>query len=507
MVIYNIRRMIEKDIPDICVDEIMEKIMAEIKRRKPSQVGETKSVNAASLPQPKPFELKEEGYHIDDFLKYNGREFVINAYRGILGRESDPKGFDNYLENLSLGKMTKTEILESLRYSPEGRAKGITIRGLFSPFFVHSFCRIPVFGFFMQLIVYIFQFPKTIRDFSFRFEKLINEKVNFQTLEASIANLVNRQEFEQLSERKVDRSEFESMAEQRVESDKRISVLQHGTDQIHTKVRDILRQVHDHKLNILDQDRRLKLLLEEARKRLPEPFSVKQIEDMIKEEDHLLDAMYVAFEDQFRGTRQDIKERVGVYLPYIQKVKSSVEDFLLIDTGCGRGEWLELLKEQGIKGQGIDQNRIMIKQCEEYGIDVIEGDAIESLRNFPTASLGAVTAFHLIEHLPLDVLINFIDETVRVLRPGGIAIFETPNPENIIVGTFSFYLDPTHRRPLPGPMMKFLAEARGLYDVEIKYLHPYGEEFKLKDDKSEIAVRFERYFYGPQDYAIIGYKA
>jgi len=118
-----------------------------------------------------------------------------------------------------------------------------------------------------------------------------------------------------------------------------------------------------------------------------------------------------------------------------------------------------------------------------------------------------VTAFHLIEHLPLDVLINFIDETVRVLRPGGIAIFETPNPENIIVGAFSFYLDPTHRRPLPAPMMKFLAEARGLYDVEIKYLHPYGEEFKLKDDKSEIAVRFERYFYGPQDYAIIGYKA
>jgi len=227
---------------------------------------------------------------------------------------------------------------------------------------------------------------------------------------------------------------------------------------------------------------------------------------MIKEEDHLLDAMYVSFEDQFRGTRQDIKERVGVYLPYIQKVKSTTEDFFLIDAGCGRGEWLEVLKKEGIKGQGIDRNRIMIKQCEEYGLDVIEGDVIESLRDFPSASLGAVTAFHLIEHLPLDVLVKFIDETVRVLKPGGVAIFETPNPENIFVGAFTFYLDPTHRRPLPGPMMKFLAEARGLCGVEIEYLHPCGEEVKLKEDKSELAERFERYFYGPQDYAIIGYK-
>ena len=98
MIIHNLRRMIEKDIPEISVDEIMEKIMAEIKRRKPSQVGKTDLVSVASVPKPQPFELKEEGYHIDDFLKYNGREFVINAYRGILGRESDPEGFNNYLK-------------------------------------------------------------------------------------------------------------------------------------------------------------------------------------------------------------------------------------------------------------------------------------------------------------------------------------------------------------------------------------------------------------------------
>ena len=149
----------------------------------------------------------------------------------------------------------------------------------------------------------------------------------------------------------------------------------------------------------------------------------------------------------------------------------------------------------------------MVKQCEEYGLDVIEGDVIESFREFSSASLAAVTAFHLIEHLPLDILVKFIDETVRVLKPGGVAIFETPNPENIFVSSYSFYLDPTHRHPLPSQMVEFLAEARGLCGVEILYLHPYGEEYKLKEDKSELSERFEKLFYGPQDYAIIGYKA
>jgi len=93
-----------------------------------------------------------------------------------------------------------------------------------------------------------------------------------------------------------------------------------------------------------------------------------------------------------------------------------------------------------------------------------------------------------------------------VLKPGGIAIFETPNPGNISVGAFSFYLDPTHRNPLPAPTIEFFAKARGLCRVEIKYLHPYGDEFKFKDRDSELAKRFEDFFYGSQDYAIIAYK-
>ena len=485
--------MVDKNIPEVNVDEIMEKIKTEIKHQKSTQVRKTDMKRTKYAAKSQPFEIKEEGYHINDYLRYDDREFVVNAYRGILRREYDPEGLNYYLTDLRQRKMTKTQILEKLRYSPEGRAKRVNVRGLLLPFLVHSFCRIPVLGFFVRLMTDIIQLPKTLINFRSKIENLVDEKVDVSAVKEMLGA-------------KLDRAEFDSMVDWKRESDKRISFLQNDLDQIHIDIKDILRQIHEHRLSILDQNRHFQLLLEEARKRLPEPFSVEQIEDIIKEEDHLLDAIYISFEDQFRGTRQDIIEKQKVYLPYIQKVKSNTEDFLVLDAGCGRGEWLELLKEQGIKGRGIDRNRIMIKQCEEYGLDVIEGDVIESLRDFPSASLGAVTAFHLIEHLPLDVLVKFLYETARVLKSGGIAIFETPNPENILVGAFTFYMDPTHRNPLPGPMMKFLAEARGLCEVEIMYLNPLDKELKLKEDESELAKRFEKYFYGPQDYAIIGYK-
>jgi O-antigen chain-terminating methyltransferase len=172
--------------------------------------------------------------------------------------------------------------------------------------------------------------------------------------------------------------------------------------------------------------------------------------------------------------------------------------------GCGRGEWLEVLKEEGLKAHGVDINRILVEQCREYGLDVVEGELIHYLQSLPGSSHGAVTGFHIIEHLELKLLLNLIDETIRILKPGSVAIFETPNPENVLVGSCNFYLDPTHNKPLPSPMMKFLAEARGLCRVEILNLHPRTNPSKING--SDLVERFNEYFYGPQDYALIGFK-
>ena len=153
----------------------------------------------------------------------------------------------------------------------------------------------------------------------------------------------------------------------------------------------------------------------------------------------------------------------------------------------------------------MDINRIAVERCIALGMDAVEIDAIEYLQNLPDGSLGAVTAFHLIEHLSFKVFIRFLDEIVRVLKSGAIAILETPNPENILVGAYKFYLDPTHRNPLPAPTIKFLVESKGFCHVKIELLHPYEEESKINED-TELARRFNEYFFSPQDYALLGYK-
>ena len=252
------------------------------------------------------------------------------------------------------------------------------------------------------------------------------------------------------------------------------------------------------------QQKSIAVFLEEARKSLPVPLSKDQIETIVKEEDHFLDAMYVSFEDQFRGTREDIKERQKVYLPYIEQAKAGTEDAPILDVGCGRGEWLELLKESGYSAKGIDLNRIMIQQCKDLGLDVVETEVIEYLRSQKANTFGVITGFHIIEHLPLKTLIALFDESMRVLRPGGMIIFETPNPENLIVGACNFYSDPSHRRPLPPDTIKFIVEHRGFISVEILRLHKVKEpQFTGQEFVDEVVQRFNM----EMDYSIIAYKA
>jgi O-antigen chain-terminating methyltransferase len=177
-----------------------------------------------------------------------------------------------------------------------------------------------------------------------------------------------------------------------------------------------------------------------------------------RERDNIPDNWYVSFENKFRGTREEIMERLKIYLPYIKDVDAGSGEYPVLDLGCGRGEWLELLRENGLKGAGVDNNRMMLSICQEKRLDVIEHDCVKFLSKQKSDSIAAITAFHLLEHLHLDILIQLLSETVRVLKPGGVAIFETPNPQNILVGSYSFYMDPTHKKPLPSPMLKFLAE-------------------------------------------------
>ncbi len=260
------------------------------------------------------------------------------------------------------------------------------------------------------------------------------------------------------------------------------------------------------KAELRAQDRRITTLLHEPTRHLPETLSAEQASSLAVEDRHGLDSLYVAFEDSFRGTRADIKQRLEIYLPILREAGIGGSEMEVLDLGCGRGEWLELLREHGMHNSGIDANRAMITRCERHGLTAVHADGLGYLRSLAASSLGALTAFHVVEHLQSHQLLEVLDETMRVLKPGGLAIFETPNPANIQVGACTFYQDLTHVRPIPSNVLKFLAEARGMFRVEVLNLHPYPPENAIAGDERGLAQRFNQYFYGPQDYAIIGRK-
>jgi O-antigen chain-terminating methyltransferase len=170
---------------------------------------------------------------------------------------------------------------------------------------------------------------------------------------------------------------------------------------------------------------------------------------------------YRAFEDRHRGSRDLIKARLNAYAPFVQPLLGLASGHGVLDLGCGRGEWLELIREWGFEPRGIDSSDSMLAACREMGLDTERGDALDVLRGTPDESLVLVSAFHLVEHLPFDDVRTLIAEAHRVLRPGGLLIVETPNPENLVVATSSFYLDPSHKRPLPPLLLEFASQFAG----------------------------------------------
>jgi SAM-dependent methyltransferase len=176
---------------------------------------------------------------------------------------------------------------------------------------------------------------------------------------------------------------------------------------------------------------------------------------------------YRALEDRFRGSRELILSRLSAYLPFIEPLKQLADALPAVDVGCGRGEWLELLKQHGFEGQGVDLDAGMLHACRERGLQVTEGDAIEFLKALPDESQLLVSGFHIAEHLPFEILQALTQEALRVLKPAGLLILETPNPENFKVSSLNFYLDPSHRNPLPPDLLAFLPEYYGFARVKI----------------------------------------
>jgi SAM-dependent methyltransferase len=158
---------------------------------------------------------------------------------------------------------------------------------------------------------------------------------------------------------------------------------------------------------------------------------------------------YLKFENAFRGSREEIVERLKIYLPLLNAVKQASEEQVYgIDIGCGRGEWLDLCNRNNIKMIGVDLNASMVEFCLEQGWPAVQEDAKTYLASQPDMSCNIISLFHVIEHLEREYLLELIIQSLRVLAPSGILLMETPNSDNLLVASKGFYADPTHLRPI-----------------------------------------------------------
>ena len=173
--------------------------------------------------------------------------------------------------------------------------------------------------------------------------------------------------------------------------------------------------------------------------------------------------VYSLFEERFRGDPASVGEKQRSYLPFLARLPGPV-----LDVGCGRGEFLAMLKQAGVPASGVETNPLSAASGREAGLDIEDGDGIVALERRGAGSLGGVVAFQVVEHWPAGATWAFLVAARRALAPGGVLIAETINTDSLSA-LKAFYLDPTHVRPVPPDALRFLAEAAGFTDARIEY--------------------------------------
>ena len=430
--------------------------------------------------QPNLERSEDDHYHVNDFLKFHDHLFVWNAYRAILKREPDEPGLQEFLGKLRSGRFNKIDVLSTLVSSPEGRRNGVRVDGLARPAFFRKLYRVPVVGYFFEILGSIARLPAIVRG-QRQFEGHTSAQQDVLAIHINQLSHLGFQVADTFA-RELEQIHAEQRAFAALSSNQAVSLFH---DQRET-VEQLRRLRNDVNARLAQLEKRMR------------SSGAQAIEPAGESE---MDELFASFADEFRGSREEVKETLRVYLPLL---KSTGIERDVLDLGCGRGEWLELLREQGIAARGIDTNRILIEQAHGLGLEVIQQDALSHLRGSPDASLSAVTGFQLIEHLRFEDLLKILSEILRVLRPGGLVIFETPNPKNLVVGACNFYSDPTHARPLFPETIQFILRQLGFTDVRLEYVNAVaGSPFK---DDVEAARALDSWFYSPRDFAVIGRK-
>jgi len=277
------------------------------------------------------------------------------------------------------------------------------------------------------------------------------------------------------------------------------------------------RDISDLKMGELSLRKKLEHLLSELKEALAAVGEERKrkLTKVAKEKEGLSDHYYFTFETRHRGSEEEIKRRQRIYLKYFHLGDK------VLDLGCGRGEFLQLLKEEGIEGYGIDLNEEMLLRAREKDLKVVKAEAVSHLETLAPGGVSGIFASQLIEHLPPEQGKKLVELAWEKLPSGGRLILETVNPGSLFALSH-FFTDPSHIRPIHPEALRFLYEAAGFSKVEVIFLSPVPEEGKLEPLTpppslgepliSQFAKlnnnikRLNDLIFGYQDYAVIGEK-
>lgn len=210
-----------------------------------------------------------------------------------------------------------------------------------------------------------------------------------------------------------------------------------------------------------------------------------------------LDIDYARFADRFRGTEEYVRDRLRFYLPFFAGRTN------VLDVGCGRGEFLEILREEGISARGVDLDEESVGLCRSKGLQAEVADVLDFLSSEPENSFDGIFAAQVVEHLRPEQVPQLVKLCASKLKTGGVLALETPNPECLAIFATHFYLDPTHTRPIPPGLLVFYFEESGLGGIEVHRLSPAAESLPAV---RELPVAFRDAFFGGLDYGIVGRK-
>ncbi|WP_018248110.1 class I SAM-dependent methyltransferase [Orenia marismortui] len=358
--------------------------------------------------------------------------------------------------------------------------------------------------------------------------EIVNSREKIYEVEAEINNMEERvyERIENLTKKSNDREntikEIINEIEMKVNSSKeevyeRIENLTKKSNDRENTIKEIINEI-EIKVNSSKEEiyERIENL---AKKSNDRENTIKEIEKNItninnetQDKSEAIDFDYLEFENKFRGSEELIKNRMKKYFNYFRE-KSNV-----LDIGCGRGEFLELLQKGNVNSKGIDINKQMVEHCQNKGLDVVRSDAIEYLEQVEDGSLDGVFMGQVVEHLDLNYLLKVIELIDKKLTENGIFIAETPNPQSIYIYANAFYIDPTHVKPVHPATLKYLIERYSLEVMEVQGASAIPEENKLltihdeylKNDNLEKLNsnwdKLNNLLFNYRDYAIVAKK-